>query len=639
MSALGETVRNGPPRLIEGDHDFCSLTELVCGLVEQPARRWWWIAFVICAFFGVLGLVVTVDSVVTGQGIWGLNQSVGWGFDIASFMFWIGIGNAGALISASSLLLRQKWRCSLNRAAEAMAFFAVACAGCFVMIHLGRAWIFWYMLPAPSAVGMYPNYRSALSWDFVALSAGATVSLMFAYVGMIPDLATLRDRARSRLRQLVYGLLALGWRGSGRHWRNFQTAYLMLAGLTTAQVAAAQTIVSFDVATSVIPGWHSTLFPPYFVTGAILSGLAMLITLVAPLRGLCGFKEVITLRHLGNVCKLVIAMSLLVGYAYAVELYTAWYGGNIFEQYTFRNRVIGPYGWCFGVMFACNVLLPQLFWFRWFRTTPWAMFLIAALVNIGMWFERFVIVATSLTREHLPSSWKMFYPTGPDFLLLVGGFGLFASLFLLFVRFLPVIALSEVKGYLLAALGTDSDRLEGSHVMSAKGAFSPDQAGRLHGILARFAGPVELVDAIGRLHALGYDRLDAYSPFPIPGMDQALGLKRSNVPVLVLAGGCFGAVAAQTVQWYQSAIAYPLITAGKPFNSAEAFAPITVVTSILCAAFGAVFGMLAMNGLPRLYHPVFRSESFARTTSDGFFLSVEARDRLFEASVTEALVE
>jgi hypothetical protein len=267
------------------------------------------------------------------------------------------------------------------------------------------------------------------------------------------------------------------------------------------------------------------------------------------------------------------------------------------------------------------------------------MFLIAALVNIGVWFERFVIVATSLTREHLPSSWKMFYPTGPDFLLLLGGFGLFASLFLLFVRFLPVIALSEVKGYLPAALGAGSERLEGSHVMSANRDSGPDRAGRLHGLLARFAGPVELTDAIGQLHDLGYDRLDAYSPFPIHGMDHALGLKRSKVPVLVLAGGCFGAVVAQTVQWYQSTIAYPLITAGKPFNSVEAFAPITVVTSILCAAFGAVFGMLAMNGLPRLYHPAFRGTSFARATSDGFFLSVEARDRLFEADRTEALVE
>jgi molybdopterin-containing oxidoreductase family membrane subunit len=271
---------------------------------------------------------------------------------------------------------------------------------------------------------------------------------MFWYVGLIPDLATLRDRARSRTRQQIFGLMALGWRGSARHWRNYEMAYLMLAALATPLVVSVHTIVSFDFATSVIPGWHSTIFPPYFVTGAIFSGLAMVINLMVPLRVLCGLKDLITVRHLDNMCKLMLATSLLIGYAYGVELFTAWYGGNIFEQYTFRNRVIGPYGWCFGLMIACNVLIPQLLWFRWFRTTPWVMFIIAILVNFGMWFERFVIVATSLQRDYLPSSWKMFRPTSADWLQLMGGFGLFSTFFLLFVRFLPMIALSEVKACL-----------------------------------------------------------------------------------------------------------------------------------------------------------------------------------------------
>jgi molybdopterin-containing oxidoreductase family membrane subunit len=443
-------------RLVEGDHDFASLTELVCGLVEQPARPWWWIAFTICGAFGLLGAVMTVYVISTGLGIWGLQQTVGWAFDIGNFVFWVGIGHAGTLISAILFLFRQHWRSSLNRAAEAMTLFAVACAGLFVMIHLGRVWTSWFLIPAPSANAIYPNFRSALSWDFAAIATYGTVSLLFWYVGLIPDLATLRDRARGRLRQRAFGLLALGWRGSARHWHNYEMAYLMLAGLATPLVVSVHTIVSFDFATSIIPGWHSTIFPPYFVTGAIFSGLAMVITLMVPLRIACGFKDLITIRHLENMCKLILATSLLIGYAYLLELFSAWYSGNPVEQYTFRNRVLGPYWWCFATMVACNVLFPQLFWLRWCRTTPWVMLVISILVNVGMWLERFVIVATSLTRDYLPSSWRMFYPTGADLLQLLGGFGLFSSLFLLFVRFLPTIALSELKACLPAAVPGDA---------------------------------------------------------------------------------------------------------------------------------------------------------------------------------------
>jgi molybdopterin-containing oxidoreductase family membrane subunit len=452
MSVPAGSRHGGETSLVQGDHDFSSLTDLVCGLVEKPARPWWWISFLICGLFGALGAVMTIYVISTGLGIWGLQQTVGWAFDIGNFVFWIGIGHAGTLISAILYLFRQKWRSSLNRAAEAMTLFAVACAGLFVMIHLGRVWTSWFMVPAPSANAIYPNFRSALSWDFAAIATYGTVSLLFWYVGLIPDLATLRDRAGGRFRQRVFGLFALGWRGSARHWHNYEMAYLMLAGLATPLVVSVHTIVSFDFATSVIPGWHSTLFPPYFVTGAIFSGLAMVITLMVPLRLVGELKDVITARHLENMCKLILTTSLLIGYAYFVELFAAWYSGSAIEQYTFRNRVLGPYWWCFATMVACNVLIPQLFWFRWFRTTPAAMFLIAILVNVGMWLERFVIVATSLTRDYLPSSWRMFHPTTADVLQLLGGLGLFTSLFLLFVRFLPMIALSEVKTCLPAAV-------------------------------------------------------------------------------------------------------------------------------------------------------------------------------------------
>jgi molybdopterin-containing oxidoreductase family membrane subunit len=462
MNLQAETVGTTPRPRVEGDHDLCSLTALVCGLVEQPARPWWWIALAICGSLGVLGAVMTVYVVATGLGIWGMNQTVGWGFPIGTFVFWIGIGHAGTLISAILYLFRQKWRSSLNRAAEAMTLFAVACAGVYVLIHLGRVWTAWYMVPAPSATAIYPNFRSALSWDFAAIATYGTVSLLFWYVGLIPDLATLRDRARGRLRQRVFGCCALGWRGSARHWHNYETAYLMLAALATPLVVSVHTIVSFDFATSIIPGWHSTIFPPYFVAGAIFSGLAMVITLMVPLRVLCGLKTIITLNHLENMCKLIIATSLLIAYAYGVELFAAWYGGNPVEQYTFRNRVFGPYGWCYGVMVLCNVLIPQLFWLRWFRTTPWVMFAITIFINIGMWFERFVIVATSLHRDYLASSWKMFYPTSADFLQLLGGFGLFATFFILFVRFVPMVALSEVKASLPMVAASGHGRGPGS---------------------------------------------------------------------------------------------------------------------------------------------------------------------------------
>src|SRR5208283_301766 len=530
---LQATRTSAPPPLVEGSHDFGSISDMVCGLVERPAPLWWWLAFAVCGTVGLIGAFATIYVISTGLGIWGMNQTVGWGLPIGTFVFWVGIGHAGTLISAILFLFRQKWRSSLNRAAEAMTLFAVCCAGLYVIIHIGRFWIAWYLVPLTNSNALFPNFRSALSWDFAAISTYGLVSLMFWYVGLIPDLATLRDRARSPFRRWVYGLFALGWRGSGRHWHNYEMAYLLLAGLATPLVVSVHTIVSFDFATSVIPGWHSTIFPPYFVTGAIFSGLAMVISLLVPLRRVCGLEEVITVTHLQNMCKLILVTSLIIAYAYGTEFFMAWYAGNPFEQYTFRNRVLGPYGWCFATMVLCNIMIPQLFWFRWFRTTPWAMFVISLFVNVGMWFERFVIVTTSLHRDYLPSSWKMFYPTWVDYLQLLGGFGLFTTLFLIFVRFLPMIAISEVKACLPAAdphAGGRNDEREGHQGASYPAApVVQPVAGPNFGLLARFAGPADLLAAVRRLHVAGYRCLDAYSPFPIHGMDRALRLGRSRV--------------------------------------------------------------------------------------------------------------
>jgi Ni/Fe-hydrogenase subunit HybB-like protein len=642
MNAQAHSTAGDDPPLVEGNHDFASLSNLICGLIERRAPLWWWLAFLVCGSVGAIGAFTTVYVISTGLGIWGMNKTVGWGLPIGTFVFWVGIGHAGTLISAILFLFRQKWRSSLNRAAEAMTLFAVACAGLYVMIHLGRVWISWFIAPLPNANKIYPNFRSALSWDFAAISTYGLVSLMFWYVGLIPDLATLRDRATKPLRRWAYGLFALGWRGSARHWNNYEMAYLMLAGLATPLVVSVHTIVSFDFATSVLPGWHSTIFPPYFVTGAIFSGLAMVITLMIPLRRLCGLEEVVTINHLQNLCKLILVTSLIIAYAYATEVFMAWYAGNPFEEYTFRNRMVGPYGWCYWTMVLCNALIPQLFWFRWFRTTPWAMFILSIFVNIGMWFERFVIVTTSQHRDFLPSSWTMFYPTWVDYLQLLGGFGLFTTLFLIFIRFLPMVAISEVKACLPAAdphapviepvqKASDTEDM----TITTINAIAGDPG---FGALARFAGPGELLAAAGHLRAAGYRRLDTYSPFPIHGMERALRLGRSKVPAFVFAGGAIGVLFAQWVQYFQSAVAYPLVVDGKPLNSPEAFVPISFETMILYAAVGAVLGMLVLNGLPRFYHPVFRGRSFARASNDGFFLSVEAHDSAFDKCETPALL-
>ncbi len=429
-----------------GRQDLASVTETVCRVAERPgASPVWYGAFIFCAALtGILFLSIGY-LIVTGVGVWGNNMPVAWGFPIVNFVFWIGIGHAGTLISAILFLFRQKWRTSINRAAEAMTIFAVACAGIFPAIHVGRVWLVYWLSPYPNQMSIWPNFRSPLLWDVFAISTYGLVSLMFWYLGMIPDLATLRDRATTRLRQIAYGLFALGWRGSARQWHVYERAYLLLAALATPLVLSVHSVVSFDFAVAQVPGWHTTIFPPYFVAGAIFSGLAMVITLMVPARALFGLKDLVTLRHLENMNKLILATSCIVGYAYGIEVFMAWYSGNPYEQFAFINRAAGPLAWAYWTMIICNVVVPQLFWIKKCRTTPCIMFAIAILVNVGMWFERFVIIVTSLGRDFLPSSWGQFIPTPIDILMLLGSFGLFFTLFLLFFRFLPVVAMAEVK--------------------------------------------------------------------------------------------------------------------------------------------------------------------------------------------------
>ncbi len=433
---------------ITGDPTFAGLTDQISGLVERKTPRLWYVAFAIALSLALMLFALIGHLVTSGIGVWGNNIPVGWAWDIVNFVFWVGIGHAGTLISAILFLLRQRWRTSINRFAEGMTIFAVICALIFPTIHVGRIWLIYWLFPIPNQMAMWPNFRSALLWDVFAVSTYFTVSLLFWYVGLIPDFATLRDRAKSRIRQVVFGLLSLGWRGGNRQWQHYEMAYLLLAGLSTPLVLSVHSVVSTDFATSVIPGWHTTIFPPYFVAGAIFSGFAMVTTLSIIVRKIFSLENIITVRHLENMQKIMLVTGLMVGYAYATEFFIAWYGGNMYERFAFINRAFGPYAWAYWIMILCNVITPQLFWFKKLRTSIPVMFVASIFINIGMWFERFVIIVSSLSRDFLPGSWGYFKPTWTDVGIFVGSFGLFFTLFLLFVRFLPIIAMSEVKGIL-----------------------------------------------------------------------------------------------------------------------------------------------------------------------------------------------
>jgi molybdopterin-containing oxidoreductase family membrane subunit len=394
------------------------------------------------ASFTFIGLGYLVS---TGTGTWGLRSPVGWGWAIVNFVFWVGIGHAGTLISAILCLLRQKWRTSINRAAEAMTIFAVCCAGLFPLFHVGRVWFGWWLLPLPNQNGIWPQFRSPLEWDVFAVSTYFTVSTLFWYMGMIPDLGVIRDRATTWWRKAFFSLLAMGWRSGNRQWSNFEMAYLLLAGLSTPLVLSVHTIVSFDFAVSNVPGWHTTIFPPYFVAGAIFSGFAMVLTLMLPLRAIYRLHDVINQYHIDNMCKIILATGTMVGYAYATEFFIAAYSGNVFEKFAFVNRAFGQYAWAYWIMISCNVITPQLFWFKKVRENHSLVWIICLFVNVGMWFERFVITCTSLANDYLPSSWGYYSPTIVDIFTFFGTFGFFSVLFLLFIRFLPLLPMAELK--------------------------------------------------------------------------------------------------------------------------------------------------------------------------------------------------
>src|SRR4026209_2834921 len=425
---------------------FASVTDKISSIVlKRKTSLAWFFGFAISFALFQLMLLTITNLLFVGIGVWGVNVPVAWGIDILNFVWWIGIGHAGTLISAILLLLRQRWRTSINRFAEAMTLFAVAQAGMYPIFHLGRPWLMYWLFPYPNTMGIWPQFRSPLMWDVFAVSTYATVSAMFWFVGLIPDFATLRDRARSKPFQILYGMLAMGWRGSARHWHRYEMAYLLLAGLATPLVLSVHTIVSFDFAVGIIPGWHATIFPPYFVAGAIYAGFAMVLLLTIPLRAFYRLEDFITMRHLDNMAKIILVTGLIVSYGYMMEAFFGWYSANPYESFMILNRMKGPYATIYWLLIACNVSAPQAFWFKSMRANIPALFIVSVIVSFGMWFERFIIVVTSLHRDFLPSSWGMYYPTRWDFGMFFGTIGLFISLLFLFLRFLPMISIFEMR--------------------------------------------------------------------------------------------------------------------------------------------------------------------------------------------------
>ena len=455
-----------PVPVLAAGQGYRSITDKLTGLVFTKNTPGAWFAFVGVGFTLLMGLMAALTwLLLKGIGIWGNNIPVGWAFDIINFVWWIGIGHAGTLISAILLLFRQDWRMSISRSAEAMTIFAVICAAIFPIFHTGRPWLaIYWLLPYPNTMLLWPNFRSPLIWDVFAVSTYATVSLVFWYTGLIPDLATFRDRAKHPVVQKIYGALALGWRGSAKHWYRYENASLLLAGLSAPLVLSVHTVVSFDFAVAVLPGWHATIFPPYFVAGAVYAGFAMVLTLLIPLRKMYHLEDMITMHHIENMAKVMLVTGLIVVYGYACEGFFGWYSGNVYERFMLVNRTwLGPYAWSYWMLLLCNFIVPQLMWSKKFRRNIPVVFTVCMFVNVGMWLERFVIIVTSLHRDFIPSSWQMYYPTRWDFLTFFGTIGLFLTLMFLFVRVMPMIALFEIRTLLPEAKPKASGGDGGSH--------------------------------------------------------------------------------------------------------------------------------------------------------------------------------
>ncbi|MBK8048251.1 MAG: DUF3341 domain-containing protein [Anaerolineales bacterium] len=625
--------------IVAPGHTYRSITEKISGIVlTRSTPKPWFAGMALAMGLLLLFLYTVAHLLTTGIGIWGNNQPVGWGFDITSMVWWIGIAHAGTLISAILLLFRQTWRTSINRFAEAMTLFAILCASMYPVLHVGRPWLAYWLFPVPNTLDLWPQFRSPLVWDAFAIGTYALVSLMFWFIGLVPDLAAMRDRAENKWARYFYGILAMGWRGEAGHWQRYETAYLLLAALATALVISVHSIVSFDFAVGVLPGWHSTVFPPYFVAGAIFSGFAMVLTLLIPLRKLYHIEDLVTAKHLDNMAKVMLATGLFVIYGYLTEAFIAWYSGNPVERFWLYNRTFGPYWWAFWALMLCNVLIPQALWFKGVRSRPILLFLVAIAVDIGMWIERYVIIVGGLHRDFLPSSWGTFSGTVWDWATILGTIGLFIFLILLFIRLLPMISMFEMRHLVAPNPDVAPTPLAAATPTGEQSPGAAPASNTLYGLMAEFDDPHTLVEVATTTYQAGYRKIDAYSPFPIEELPVALGLRASRLPFYALAGGMVGALAGLALQYYVSLVANPWNVGGRPLNSWPSFIIVVFEMTILFAAMTTAFGMLFSNRLPQPYHAVFNASRFRHASQDRFFLCIEARDPKFDAVQTKAFL-
>jgi Ni/Fe-hydrogenase subunit HybB-like protein len=602
-----------------GEANAADQVASIVSAVRAP-RSWYW-AFAVSAALALLLLVALAYLLVGGVGIWGLNVPVSWGFAIVNFVWWIGIAHAGTLISAILLLFRQRWRKQVSRFAETMTVFAVLCAALFPLIHLGRPWLFYWLFPYPGPTGAWPQFRSPLVWDVFAIGTYGIVSVLFWYGGMVPDLAVLRDRARSTAARKAYGALALGWRGQADHWQRYETGYRLLAGLATALVVSVHSIVSFDFAVSNLPGWHSTIFPPYFVAGAMFSGFAMLLALLIPVRAVYGLERLITIRHVDNMAKVMLVTGLVVAYGYCTEIFAAIYSGDLFAQSMLMERLGGRHAPVFWAMLLANVAAPQLLWSPRVRQRQWVVFGIAVVVAVGMWLERYVIVVTSLASDFLPSSWGAFAGTFWDWATLAGSLGLFGFCISLFMRRMPMVSMVE-------------SGLDDVEPTTRREPGEPSAGGETRAVLGEFRSAEGLLRGVEELTSGGYEKFEAYTPHPVPGLPPAA----TSLPKWTFLAGMLGAAAGFALQYWVSAVEVASNVGGRPLNSWQAFIPVTFECAILSAALVTAIGMFAGSGLPRLNHPVFNTPNFSLARGSRYYLCVSVLDPLFDRDKTRILL-
>jgi Ni/Fe-hydrogenase subunit HybB-like protein len=603
--------------LIDGPVTLAGITRDVADAFGEKPTRLWRLGMLVSVALLTVGVVSVTYLFMVGVGTWGLNTTVGWAFDITDFVFWVGIGHAGTLISAVLYLFRQRWRNAVNRSAEAMTLFAVLCASIYPVIHVGRPWLALWMLPYPNTRGpLWINFSSPLVWDFFAISTYFTVSLLFWYVGLLPDLATIRDRTRSPRARAIYGFFALGWNGSHRVWHHYESLYMLLAGLATPLVLSVHTVVSWDFGVSIVPGWHSTIFPPYFVNGAILSGLAMVLTLLLVTRKVMRFEAYITSRHIDAICYLIIVTGGIISLSYGIEVFVAMYSGNPYEQLVAVNRGVGNLAWAYWLMIFCNVVVPQLLWSKWVRRNVVLLFILTLFINVGMWFERFNIIVTSLERSFLEPTWANYAPTIVEIGIFVGSFGLFMTGFLLFARALPMISIAEVK----ALVSKDGHH----HAGYTPGMPDPRIGAAVADGLeyVEYSSEETLTDGALLAKHAGRRIVDIHTPYPVHGLSKILDLPRSRVPLFGLMGGVFGAVFLTVMIFWIATVDWPLNIGGKPWNSLPAYIPPIFEATILWAvfaAFGALLVMGKMNPMKR------RNALLARATNDRFVLVLNER--------------